>query len=233
MALHLIPTPIAEGKLSFVDDHLKQLITNIKIWCVEELRTARRFLKAVNREIDIDACTFYVVNEHGSDLLEEVTKHMLAKAEIGLLTEAGLPAIADPGSNVVALAHKHKLQVVPYIGPSSLMMALMASGCNGNQFAYNGYLPAKNPDRINAIKKLANQVQGNGSTQIFIEAPYRNNQMLQDLITHLPGHMQLCIACNLMCDDEIIISKAASQWKFVQVDLHKKPTVFVVGSTQE
>jgi 16S rRNA (cytidine1402-2'-O)-methyltransferase len=233
MALHLIPTPIAEGKLSFVDEHLKQLISGIKIWCVEELRTARRFLKAVNKEIDIDACTFYLVNEHGSKTLEEIIPQMVAKAEIGLLTEAGLPAVADPGSDVVRLAHKHKLNVVPYVGPSSLMMALMASGCNGNQFSYLGYLPAKNPDRMNTIKKLANQVQGNGSTQIFIEAPYRNNHLLQDLITHLPPHLHLCIACNLMCPDEIIISKPASQWKFVQIDLHKKPTVFIVGSAQE
>jgi 16S rRNA (cytidine1402-2'-O)-methyltransferase len=227
--LHLIPTPIAEQQQAYIDSALHDIICSIKVWCVEELRTARRFLKAVERTIDIDSLTFYVVNEHGSKELSNIAKHFAAGSDVGLLSEAGCPAVADPGEDVVAMAHDMKITVMPYVGPSSLMMALMGSGLNGNHFSYHAYLPAKNPERTKAIRMLADIAHSTGASQMFIEAPYRNNHVLQEIIATCAGTMRVCVACDIMLPTQYLLTQTVAEWKRTTVDLHKRPTVFVLG----
>jgi 16S rRNA (cytidine1402-2'-O)-methyltransferase len=227
--LHLIPTPIAEAQTQYIDASLRDVIIAIKVWCVEELRTARRFLKLVDRNINIDELTFYVVNEHGSAEIQKCIKHLLSGQDVGLLSEAGCPAIADPGSELVAAAQMKSITVMPYVGPSSLLLALMGSGLNGNKFSYNAYVPAKNPDRIAAIRKLCEAVRNTEASQIFIEAPYRNDALMQDIVQHAPPQMKLSVACDLQTAQQFLQTKTIAEWKHDMPKLHKKPTVFILG----
>jgi 16S rRNA (cytidine1402-2'-O)-methyltransferase len=148
--------------------------------------------------------------------------------DVGLLSEAGVPAVADPGSEIVALAHQKNIQVVPLVGPSSILLALMASGLNGQQFAFHGYLPVKPNDRIKTIKKLESQSLSEKQAQIFIEAPYRNNQLLSDLYKTCSNNTLITIACNISTEQEYIKTLPAHQWKKNKVDLHKRPTIFLL-----
>ncbi len=225
--LHLIPTPIAENNLLYVHPQMHQTITSIKIWCVEELRTARRFLKAVNREINIDELTFFVVNKQQLVDEEKIAKYLQSKQDVGLLSEAGCPAVADPGSSVVALAHKHKVPVMPHVGPNSILLALMGSGMNGQRFQFLGYIPIKNPERTAQIKALEAESAAKRCTQIFIETPYRNLSLLEELIKHCNPQTRLCVAANLQMENQIIVSQTIAKWRQQpELPIHKIPTVF-------
>jgi 16S rRNA (cytidine1402-2'-O)-methyltransferase len=226
--LHLIPTPLAENALHTIAPYLHPIISSISIWCVEDVRTARRFLKVIDKSIDIDTLTFIVVNKDTKLDVATLTNVFTAGKTVGLMSEAGCAAVADPGSNVVALAQQLHVKVVPHLGPNSILMALMGSGFNGQKFMFHGYLPIKNPDRTKAIKQLEADSIGQNCTQLFIETPYRNNQMLQEMLATCKPSTKICVAMNLTAADEFIATKTVADWKKSSVDLHKKPVVFVL-----
>jgi 16S rRNA (cytidine1402-2'-O)-methyltransferase len=224
--LHLIPTPLAEDALHSLPAYLHPLISSIKIWCVEDLRTARRFLKQIDKTIDIDSLIFFEVNEHKDIDAQALKNHFAQQAIVGLMSDAGCPAIADPGASVVALAHDCGVVVRPHVGPSSILLALIASGLQGQQFAFHGYLPVKNPVRSKAIKKLETDSIANNSTQIFIETPYRNQQLLQEIIGVCNNSTRLCVAIHLSAADEKIITLSIADWKKTEINFHKVPAIF-------
>jgi 16S rRNA (cytidine1402-2'-O)-methyltransferase len=226
--LHLIPTPLAENALHTIASYLHPIISSIKIWCVEDVRTARRFLKSIDRLIEIDSLTFYLVSKDSALDTAALIKHFAAKDIVGLMSEAGCAAVADPGADVVALAQQHGVKVVPHMGPNSILMALMGSGMNGQKFMFHGYLPIKNPDRSKAIKKLEADSLSQNCTQLFIETPYRNNQMMEEIVNVCNANTKVCIAMNLTADDEMILTKSITEWKKSKPDLHKKPVVFAM-----
>lgn len=229
--LYLIPTTLGDTRIERVlPPDLTALISSIPVFIVENIRTARRFLKKVNPEIVIDNLIFFELNEH-TDKNEigrflEPNKNGL---DIGIISEAGCPAVADPGADVVKIAHTRNVQVVPLVGPSSILLALMASGMSGQNFAFNGYLPIKNPEKAQQIKFLEKRMQTEGQTQIFIEAPYRNQQLLDDLLKNCDPQTVLCIAADLTLETEFIVSKPVSYWRSHIPDIQKRPAIFMIG----
>lgn len=229
--LYLIPTTLGDTSIERVlPPDLTQLISSVKVFIVENVRTARRFLKKVNQSIVIDDLTFFELNQHTdkkeiSRFLEPIQQGM----DIGIISEAGCPAVADPGADVVKIAHTQNIQVVPLVGPSSILMALMASGMSGQNFAFNGYLPIKNPEKAQQIKFLERRMQTEGQTQIFIEAPYRNLQLLDDLLKNCDSQTMLCIAADITLDTEFIQAKPVSYWKTHIPDIQKRPAIFMIG----
>jgi 16S rRNA (cytidine1402-2'-O)-methyltransferase len=226
--LHIIPTPLAPDESANGMDYLKELITSIKIWYVEDLRTARRFLKSINKEINIDLLTIYVVNEQTNEDLQKANKHFDKGEDIGLLSDAGCPAVADPGSELVALAQKNNIRVKPYVGPNSILLALMGSGMHGQTFMFHGYLPVKNPERSKAIKNIESHSIQNNCTEIFIETPYRNNQIMQDILANCRNETKVCVSVDLTSGAESIITKSVQEWKQITFDYHKRPAVFLI-----
>jgi 16S rRNA (cytidine1402-2'-O)-methyltransferase len=230
--LYLIPTPLGEtGFEAGLPAYNMQILRNIDTFIVEELRTARRFLRKAGYDRDFETVTFYLLNEHTPD--DEVTG-MLGKSvsgqHIGLLSEAGLPCIADPGNIAVRLAHRKGIRVIPLTGPSSIMLALMASGLNGQNFVFHGYLPVKPDERAKALRELEQGASRNNQTQIFIETPYRNMQMLESIVKTCHPNLVLCIAVDLTLSTEWIRSMTVSEWKKEKPELHKRPAVFLLGS---
>ena len=201
----------------------------LRFFIVENLRTARRYLRLLDPQMDIDNSTFFVLDKHTgpkeySTFLEPAKKGH----DIGIISEAGCPGIADPGAEIAKLAHQNNIQVVPFVGPSSILMALMASGMNGQSFAFNGYLPIDKSERSGAIKQLETKSSKEKQTQLFIEAPYRNNAMAQDILKHCRPDTLLCIACNISMPDEYVVTRPVSAWKGKLPELHKKPTMFLI-----
>jgi 16S rRNA (cytidine1402-2'-O)-methyltransferase len=229
--LFLIPTTLGDTTIEKVlPPDLTDLISRIPVFIVENIRTARRFLKKVNRSIVIDNLTFFELNEHTdkkeiSRFLEPIQNGM----DVGIISEAGCPAVADPGAEVVKIAHTKNIQVVPLVGPSSILLALMASGMSGQNFAFNGYLPIKDPEKSNQIKLLERRMQTEGQTQIFIETPYRNAQLLSDLLKNCDPQTMLCIAADITLDTEFILAKPVSYWKNHIPEINKRPAIFMIG----
>lgn len=206
-----------------------EIINNLSFFIVENIRTSRRFLKKCNPEIDIDALTFYELNKRTlSKDIATFLNPMRMGESIGVISEAGCPAIADPGADVVAIAQKENYKVVPLVGPSSILMSLMASGFNGQSFAFHGYLPIETNERIRELKELENKVYRDNQTQIFIETPYRNNKMAEDILENCKPQTKLCIAMNITCDNETIITKKVGAWRGKLPDMHKQPCVFLI-----
>lgn len=207
----------------------REVIISVKYFIVENIRTARRFLKKVDKDIDIDSLSFVELNKHTTP--ESISTYLepLEKGNsIGVISEAGCPAIADPGADVVAIAQRKGLKVVPLIGPSSILLSLMASGFNGQSFAFHGYLPIEKGDRVKKIKVLEQLVYSEHQTQIFIETPYRNNKMIDDLISVCRPQTKLCIAANITCDDEFIRTMSLKDWKKSIPELSKIPCIFLI-----
>lgn len=229
--LFLIPTPLGEINIEqVIPIYNIQLIMELDVFIVEELRTARRFLKKCGYNKDLNSVIFYLLNEHTHD--DEIMSYLdqaLEGKSIGLLSEAGCPAIADPGASVVKLAHEMNIRVVPLTGPSSLILSLMASGFNGQQFTFHGYLPVKSPERKSKIKELDRLTQKQSHTHIFIEAPYRNKQMIDSLLETCSDNTMLCIASNITMPDESILTKSIAEWRKAKPDPGKKPTVFLLS----
>ena len=229
--IYLIPTTLGDTSIERVlPPDLTLIISSISVFIVENIRTTRRFLKKVNPVIVIDDLTFFELNQHTdkkeiSRFLEPLQKGL----DIGIISEAGCPAVADPGAEVVKLAHTKNIQVVPLVGPSSILMALMASGMSGQNFAFNGYLPIKNPEKAQHIKMLEKRMQTEGQTQIFIEAPYRNAQLLDDLLKNCDPQTMLCIAADITLDTEFILAKPVTYWKTHIPDIQKRPAIFMIG----
>ncbi|MBN2635676.1 MAG: SAM-dependent methyltransferase [Prolixibacteraceae bacterium] len=229
--LFLVPNILSEGDWQNVlPAGIFEIVSNTKYYIVENTRTARRFLKQVNREIDIDSLTFFELNKHTQpselpDFLQPVEEGF----DVAVVSEAGCPGVADPGADIVKIAHEKNIKVTPLVGPSSILLALMASGLNGQNFAFNGYLPVKPRERTHAIAALEKKAKTEQQTQIFIETPYRNNQMINDLIKTCSPSTLLCVAANITGKDEFIQTKTIQQWKKGVPDLHKIPTIFLIG----
>jgi len=231
--LILFPVPIGAEEMDFsLPKHNLELLATCRTFIVEELRTARRFLKKAGYPHPIDNTVFHVLNEHTTH--EEIGGYLDAIERgdnIGLLSEAGLPCVADPGAMITKVAQRRGIEIVPLIGPSSLMLSLMASGFNGQSFAFVGYLPVDKGKRAAAIRHLEERVHREHQTQIFIEAPYRNNQMLESLASTLNPQTMVCMACDLTLPTQYIRSLTAAKWQKerTKVDLHKRNTVFLIG----
>lgn len=228
--LYLIPVTMGDTTIDKVlPRYNTEIINSLSYFIVENVRSARRFLKKCNPEIDIDALTFYELNKHTlpKDISTFMNPMKLGES-IGVISEAGCPAIADPGADVVAIAQREGYKVVPLVGPSSILMSLMASGFNGQSFAFHGYLPIDGNERVKKIKQLESRVYNEEQTQIFIETPYRNNQMAEDILLHCKPQTKLCIAMNISCDDENIVTKKVGAWKGKLPNMHKHPCVFLI-----
>lgn len=230
--LYLVPNILAEGDWQTVlPAQVESILTRTKYFIVENIRTARRFMKQVNREINIDECTFYEINKrtNAADLprfLQPVTDGH----DVAILSEAGCPGVADPGADVVRIAHKKGIKIVPIVGPSSILLALMASGMNGQNFAFKGYLPVKPQERLKEIQLLEKTIRNSKQTQIFIETPYRNNQLIADVLKSCSPSILFCIAANITGDKEFIQTKSIEDWKKQGVpDFHKQPVIFLLG----
>lgn len=229
--LYLIPTTLGDTSIERVlPPDLARLISSVPVFIVENIRTARRFLKKVNPAIVIDDLIFFELNQHTEK--KEIVRYLEPNQkglDIGIISEAGCPGVADPGAEVVKIAHSKNIQVVPLVGPSSILLALMASGMSGQNFAFNGYLPIKNPEKSQQIKMLEKRMQTEGQTQIFIEAPYRNAQLLDELLKNCDPQTMLCIAADITLDTEFIRSKPVSYWKTNVPDIQKRPAIFMIG----
>lgn len=228
--LYLFPTPIADNDLNLSMPAINlELLEKCDCFIVEELRTARRFLKKAGYKKDFEEVDFFVLNEHTKqEEIEDYLKPIEDNRNIGLMSEAGLPCVADPGSMVVSLAQRKGIRVKPLVGASSLMMALMSSGFNGQNFAFVGYLPVDKFLRVKRIKELEMLVSKYNQTQIFIEAPYRNNQMMESLVNNLNAETLICVGVDISMDSEEIITKTARDWKKTNIDLNKRNTVFLI-----
>ena len=230
--LYLIPTPLGEGDPARVlPASVLEIIPTLSCFVVEELRTARRFLSAAGLKGKIDTLEFHELNEHTDPRQVEPLASLFDNGRnVGLLSEAGLPAVADPGALLVALCHRHNIEVVPLVGPSSLMMALMASGLNGQSFAFVGYIPAKTEERRAALRNLEKRSASARQTQILIETPYRNDSLLSDMLSCLSGNTRVCVAANLTCEGQFICTRTVAQWKAHPVTIGKRPCVFLILS---
>ena len=231
--LILFPVPIGADDINMsLPTADIEMLGRCHTFIVEEVRTARRFLKRAGYSYPIDETVFLELNEHTSH--EDIAGYLDAidrGEDIGLLSEAGLPCVADPGAMITRVAQRRGIEVVPLVGPSSLMLALMASGLNGQHFAFAGYLPVDKARRAAALRHLEERAHREHQTQIFIEAPYRNNQMLEALAATLHPDTMVCVACDLTLPTQYIRTHTASQWKKERdkVDLHKRNTVFLIG----
>lgn len=229
-ALYLIPVPMGDTSIEKVlPSYNREIILSIKYFIVENIRSARRFLKKTEPSINIDELTFYELNKHTN--LEQIENYLqpLAKSEsVGVISEAGCPAIADPGADIVAIAQRNNYKVVPLVGPSSIVMSLMGSGFNGQSFSFHGYLPIDGNDRSKVIKNIEQRIYTEDQTQIFIETPYRNAKIVDDLIKNCRPSTKLCIAMNITCDDEFIKTLPIKSWAKQIPEMGKKPCIFLI-----
>ena len=226
----MIPTPLGENDPAEVlPGAVLETACSIRRFVVEELRTARRVLSRYGLRGHIDELEFHVLNEHTSSQEVEAMLSLFGDGQdVGLLSEAGLPAVADPGAALVALCHRHGIRVVPLVGPSSLMLALMASGLNGQSFAFRGYIPAKTEERRSAIKGLEKQSRSLSQSQILIETPYRNDALLADLLRELAPETCLCVAADLTLPTQYIRTDTVAGWRKTPVTVGKRPCVFIL-----
>lgn len=229
--LYLLPNVLDEGEWQNVLPALVPVvIEKTRYYIVENIRTTRRFLKKIDPKINIDALTFFDLNKHTDESgISEYLKPLEEGHHVGVISEAGCPGVADPGAGVVRLAHQKGYKVVPVTGPSSIILSVMASGLNGQNFAFNGYLPVKHSERVRAISTLENKAVSGNQTQIFIETPYRNNSLIGDILKTCSPSTLLCIAANLTGEKEFIATKTIARWKTQVPDLHKQPAIFLLG----
>lgn len=230
-ALYLIPNTLGECETSNVLPAINiDIIREIKHFIVEDVRTARRFLKKVDSNINIDELQFYTLNKHTSpNELSSYLEPLKKGFDMGVISEAGCPAIADPGAEVVKMAQTKNLKVVPLVGPSSILLGLMASGFNGQSFAFVGYLPIQGNERTQRIKQLEKRAKTENQSQIFIETPYRNQKLLSEILSTCQGNTKLCIACDITLESEYIKTKSINEWKKSALpDLNKRPSIFIL-----
>ena len=228
--LYLIPSSLGNSKLnSIIPEYNSKIINRLDEFIVENIRTARRFLKKTGFKKSFDNITFYILDKHSdqTEILSYLNSIDKGK-DIGLLSEAGTPCIADPGAEIVRMAHQKNIRVIPLVGPSSIFLALMASGFNGQNFVFHGYLPVKKYLKINKIKTLEKDAQQKNQTQIFIETPYRNKQLLDSIIETCNKETLLCIACDITLKNEFITTKTIAEWSKNLPEIHKRPTVFLL-----
>lgn len=228
--LYLIPTTLGDTEpLEVMPLSVKKVVEQLSHFIVENEKSARRFIKRITPTKSQPSLELMLLDKYSDDL---ETKNYLDACEkgisVGLLSEAGVPAVADPGASIVKLAHQKGIQVVPLVGPSSILLAIMASGMNGQSFAFNGYLPIDKSDRKRAIKDLEKLSKEKNQSQLFIETPYRNEKMLDDLRATLSPETRVCVACDITLPTEYIKTLTVKEWKHVKTDLHKRPAIFII-----
>jgi 16S rRNA (cytidine1402-2'-O)-methyltransferase len=229
-ALYLIPVTLGETEISRVlPDYNAGVVAGIRHFIVEDVRSARRFLRKVDPQFDIDGSQFFELNKHTSP--QDISGFLRPLCEgkpMGVISEAGCPAVADPGADVVAIAQRKGLKVVPLVGPSSIILSVMASGFNGQSFAFNGYLPIKPEERAKKLRQLEQRIYNEDQTQLFIETPYRNGKMIEDILKNCRPQTKLCIAANLTCEGEYVHTRTVKEWKGKAPDLSKIPCIFLL-----
>ena len=229
--LILIPNLIGEN--NFQDSITKKIVQTIKktnFYIVENIRSARRYIKKIVPEKSIEEIIFFAYGKHNTfNIQEDFLQNILSGNDIGLISEAGVPAVADPGSKIVEYAHQYNIKVIPLVGASSILLALMSSGMNGQNFAFNGYLPIDKKDQIKKIKYLENISKKTNQTQIFMETPYRNNKLFKTLVSVCNNNTKLCIATNITQDNESIITKDIREWKTMKINIDKQPSIFLIS----
>lgn len=231
-ALYLIPVTIGDTlHENVLPSYNAHVVGQIRHFVVEEIRTARRFLRRMDREFPIDDCTFYEMGKHADvSRFSEYLAPIAKGHPVGVISEAGCPAVADPGADVVSLAQKRGIRVVPLVGPSSMILAVMASGLGGQSFAFNGYLPVQDADRAKRLKQLESRAWTEGQTQLFIETPYRNRKMFDTMCASLRPDTRMCIAAGITTPDEWIRTQTIRDWKRTGMpDLGKIPAIFLIG----
>lgn len=227
--LYLLPNVLGETEFSAVLPlKVMEILKKLKVFATENPKNTRRLLKKIDRAIDVSQLVFLDLNEHSTSREIESCLEWLEKEDVGIISEAGCPGIADPGAELVALAHARAYQVIPLVGPSSIVLALMASGCNGQHFSFNGYLPVKSPERTKALKTYERQSAQENRTQIFIETPYRNLKLFQEILTTLSPSTLLCIACDLTTENEYIETLPVRSWQGKIPDINKRPAIFIL-----
>ena len=226
--IYLIPTVLSEGVTECLPGYILDAVKKCHVFFVEDERTARRFLKLLWREMVIDDYEWYNMKEVTDEIRTAFHQKIKEEKIIGIISEAGCPGVADPGQILVNLAQQKNVRVKPLVGPNSILLALMASGMNGQQFQFVGYLPIDNTQRAKAIKSLEAESKQKDCTQIFIETPYRNNQLLETLIKTCHPQTQICVAADLTGENELVQTKTAQQWKSSVPQLHKRPVIFLL-----
>lgn len=228
--LYLIPTTLGDNEpLEVLPMSVKKIIEQTDTYIVENEKTARRFIKRISSGKSQSTLEIFHLNKFtNSSILPEFLDPCLRGVNVGLLSEAGCPGVADPGADIVKIAHEKDIKVIPLVGPSSILMAMMSSGMNGQSFSFNGYLPIDKGERKAELKRLERLSFDYNQSQIFIETPYRNNKMLEDLYSVLSSNTRICIACDITLSTEYIKTYTAHDWSKKKVDLHKRPTIFII-----
>ncbi|MEH6682101.1 MAG: SAM-dependent methyltransferase [Sediminicola sp.] len=230
--LFLIPTTLGDNEpLEVLPISIKRAIESIDHFIVENEKTARHFIKKINSKKSQPGLHLELLNKYTeAEVLPSFLDPCLQGSNVGIISEAGCPGIADPGAEVVKLAHEKGIRVVPLVGPSSILLALMASGMNGQSFAFNGYLPIESASRKSAIKRLEKISREQHQSQLFIETPYRNDKLLAELLKTLSPSTMLCVACDITLPSEFIATKSVAEWQRTTVDLHKRPSIFILNA---
>ncbi len=228
--LYLLPNTLGECDINYVlPIQVQNIITELRFFIVENIRTTRRYLRKLDTSFPIDNCTFYELNQHTKPA--DINSYLIPVFNgnnAGIMSEAGVPGVADPGADVVALAHKNNITVVPLVGPSSILLSIMAAGLNGQSFAFNGYLPVKPDDRSRAIKLFERRSQTEHQSQMFIETPYRNQNLFNDFLKTLAPNTLLSIAADVSLNTEQIKTLTANDWKKQTIELNKRPAIFII-----
>jgi 16S rRNA (cytidine1402-2'-O)-methyltransferase len=228
--LYLIPTGLGDNApLEVLPISVKKIIEHIDTYIVENEKAARKFIKTISSGKSQASLNLFSLNKFTDPLeIPSFLEECLAGNSIGLLSDAGCPGVADPGAEVVKIAHQKHIQVIPLVGPSSILLAMMSSGMNGQNFAFNGYLPIDKSERKSKLKQLEKRSFDEQQSQLFIETPYRNNSILEDLSTVLHPETRICVACDLTLPSEYIKTQTAKDWKFSKMDFHKRPALFII-----
>ena len=229
--LYLIPVTLGDDLIQkALPPDVVSITQKLDTFVVENEKTARRFLGAIKTHKPVRELVMLTLNEHTTDQeLPALLAPLLEGRDIGLMSEAGCPGVADPGAKLAALAHRKGIRVAPLVGPSSILLGLMASGLDGQRFTFLGYIPSEKAARVQKLREIERTSRKNRETQIFIETPYRNQHLLEDILASCNGETRLCIACNVSLEDELIVTKRIADWKNTSLpDLHKKPTVFLL-----
>lgn len=230
--LYMIPNTLGgETTSDIIPEDVKQIATSLRTFIVEDIKSARRFLRKMDREFPIDDSQFLVLNKKTDrGELMSLLQPVLKGSDAGVISEAGCPGIADPGAEVVALAHKKGITVRPCVGPSSILLTIMGSGFSGQEFSFHGYLPKDRKDRIHSLKDFEHDTRRNGRTHVFMDTPFRNMNVLDDLLNELTDNTYICIASNLTLPSESVKSMTVKEWRENAYDLSKKPTMFAIGT---
>ena len=228
--IYLIPTTLGDCAVEdVIPTFVVDIINSTDHYIVENIKTARRYLIKAGIKAKIDDLTFYELNKHSSPENYNSYLNVIKDGKnVGIISEAGTPGVADPGADIVAIAHERNIPVVPLVGPSSILLSVMASGLNGQSFAFVGYLPIQKNERIKRIKELERRSQTENQTQLFIETPYRNNHLIEDILTHCSSETKLCIAADITLETEFIKTKTVKEWKKDIPNIHKRPSIFLI-----